>query len=662
MSFKRAIFGFLLFTLTLLALGCADHNTTSNTTSRTDYDTTSRLVSGYASKGIIASGIVTAYKLDADGKKLLPMLAQARTNNAGFYSMRVGSYFGPLSVEVSGRYTDEATGQVAVISADNPLMAAIVPPVDATPVTINITGLTEIAYAHAKTLSGGLTRNINAINSLVSKSFLVDNILTTSPLDASTTLPLSATDFEKQYTLVLAAISQIAAGNLQPGTATPTTVQLADALATALSDLRAQLPANSTASVYTLRRTVAFAALAFLAGSNNHTGLTQADPSIQTLLVAARTVSGYASKGIIKNGTVTAYKIAANGTKILPKLAQTTTGDSGYYSISIGAYYGPLIIEVSGAYTDESTGQPAVIDASAPLTAAVMPPNDATPITINVTALTQVAVNLAQTQQAGFTSKINALNQQVSNIFQVPDILTTTPLDTSALLPATASAGEKQYTLALAAISQIAANSLPVVTTPPTTTQLANALSATLKTLSTQIPTSGTATTVQITIAGAAAQFVNNTAVNTSGITASDPAVQQILSASTRKNSVITIAVNNPVVSVPSFGAVHGSVTLPVGMVCPVSNSNGELESSSIAALQTNSLVSGNFNSESRVLTIQAINANGLAKGDLLAVTCNAPSTSTAQISDFIINSAALDVNDGGASLPGFSLVVTAAR
>ena len=55
-------------------------------------------------------------------------------------------------------------------------------------------------------------------------------------------------------------------------------------------------------------------------------------------------------------------------------------------------------------------------------------------------------------------------------------------------------------------------------------------------------------------------------------------------------------------------------------MLCPASGT-GEVESSSLAALQANSYVDGNFNGGSGVLTIQAINGNGLTTGALLTVT-----------------------------------------
>ena len=658
---RRTLFGMLLLAATLMMAGCADHGVPSTSHSRS--------VSGYA-KGIKAGGVVTAYKLDANGNIVLPPLGQAITDASGHYMLDIGTYFGPLSLQVSGNYTDEATGQPAVIDPAHPLVVAMVPPDDATPLTMSITTLTNIAYTQALSLPGGLIANINAINDLVGKCFQLGNILTTRPMDASAALPLSASDFEKQYALVLAAVSQIAKSNLSPGTTNPTAAQLSVALDITLTDLKGQLPADSTSSALGLQTTIAAASMAFLDPANtlNHTGLTQNDPSLQNVLVAARTVSGYASKGIIKNGTVTAYKIDAAGNKIQPLLAQTTTNDAGFYSLSIGAYYGPISIEVSGNYKDEATGQTATIAETAPLKAATVPPSDATAITVNVTALTKIAfdqtIHLAESRATDFTASINAINLQVSSSFQVPDILTTKPLDSSTTLPATASAAEKQYTLVLAAVSQIAANNLPAntVTAAVTAQQLATALASAVTTLVAQLPTGGAAaTSLQITVATAATKFINNPTINTTGITATDTAVQPILAANTNKNVVVTIALRNPATSVPVFGAVHGSLTLPTGMSCKADGVTGELQSSTMNALQSGSLVNGLFNASTRTLTVQAIRAAGLSLGDLLAVTCVMPSTLTPLIGDFTVSSA-LDVNNGGVSFAGFTLVVSSVR
>jgi hypothetical protein len=283
-----------------------------------------------------------------------------------------------------------------------------------------------------------------------------------------------------------------------------------------------------------------------------------------------------------------------------------------------------------------------------------------------VTALTKIAfdqtITQAQSQSIDFTASINAINTQVSSNFQVPDILTTKPLDSSTILPPSATVGEKQYTLVLAAVSQLASHNLPAGTVTPSTQQLATALTAAVTTLAEQLPTGGAAaTSLQITVATAATEFINNTAVNTTGITVTDTAVQPIIAANTRKNVVVTIALRNPAASVPLFGAVHGSLTVPTSMLCQADGISGELQSSSINALQSGSYTNANFNSVSRILTVQSIRAAGLSLGDLLAVTCSVPSTLTPLIGDFTV-STALDVNNGGASFSGFALVVGSVR
>jgi hypothetical protein len=386
-------------------------------------------------------------------------------------------------------------------------------------------------------------------------------------------------------------------------------------------------------------------------GCGNHPGSAAKD----------RKVTGYASKGIISAGIVTAYGVGPGGNKILPMLAQTTTDNSGFYNLSVGTYYGPLALEVTGNYHDEATGQTATVAPDAPLKAALVPPADASPINVNVTALTKIAYDLAQSQSADFTGSINATNHEVSNSFQVPDILTTRPLDASSTLPGNASAGEIQYTLVLAAVSQIAANALPVGTVAASAQQLATALSSALASLTGQMPAAGPATTLQETIATAATQFISNPATNSTGITATDSAVQAII-ATSRKNVTITLAVRNDGAVVPAFGAVQGSLSLPVGITCQANPQTGELASSALGALQGGSYVNGIFQITSSLMTLQAIRAQGLTVGNLLSVTCSAPTSLKLGVVDFTVNTATLDVNDGGLSLAGFRLEVSSVQ
>jgi hypothetical protein len=371
----------------------------------------------------------------------------------------------------------------------------------------------------------------------------------------------------------------------------------------------------------------------------------------------SRAVTGYASKGIIANGLVLAYATDSAGQKTLPALAQAATDSSGFYTLSVGSYYGPLTVEVTGNYRDEATGRTATIDSTAPLTAALVPPADATPINVNVTALTRLAYDLALSTPGTFSSTINATNHKVSSSFQVPDILTTRPLDSSSTLPANASADEIKYTLVLAAVSQIAANSLPGGTTAPSSQQLASALTDALATLTGKLPTSGSAAALQETVATAATQFIANTAFNTTGISAADPAVQPILAAS-RRNITITVALGHSTLPVPSFGAVHGTLLTPTGLDCQANSASGALPDAVLHAAQNGSLLSGNFNAGASLLTLQAIRPGGLALGDVLSVSCSVPAGVTVAAGDFTVNDETLDVNNGGVTLTGFRLQV----
>ncbi|MBJ6725069.1 hypothetical protein [Geomesophilobacter sediminis] len=162
-------------------------------------------------------------------------------------------------------------------------------------------------------------------------------------------------------------------------------------------------------------------------------------------------VSGVASKGLVKNGTdnVKIFALKADGTKG-NLLATTSTGPNGDYSADLG-YAGPVLVEVSGTYTDEATGQPVTISPDKPMRAAVE--NAAGTVTVAVTPLTELAVEKAGS--ALTKDAIQAANATVSTQFNL-DIIATKPVDAEAGALSGATAQQKQYTLALAGISQMA--------------------------------------------------------------------------------------------------------------------------------------------------------------------------------------------------------------
>jgi hypothetical protein len=163
------------------------------------------VASGVASKGIIRGGSIKVYALNADGSKGALLNKETTTDANGAYSANLGQYHGAILVEVSGSYTDEATGATSVPLA-TPLRAALDNVSGA--VAVAVTPLTELAVQMGEDLATGKLRvaDLAANNALVATAFKVD-ILNTMPADALTVS--SATPKEKEHALVLAAFAQL---------------------------------------------------------------------------------------------------------------------------------------------------------------------------------------------------------------------------------------------------------------------------------------------------------------------------------------------------------------------------------------------------------------------------------------------------------------------
>jgi len=164
-------------------------------------------VSGIASKGLIINGVVKIYSVTGGAKGVL--LAQTTTDDNGFYTADISPYSGPIMVEASGSYQDEATGSTQTIPADSPLHAALSLAQGA--VNLPVTALTELAVIK---MGGDLTPEaISAANTLISDLFKVD-IVATLPVSPTSAALASATQAEKDYTLALATVSQMASTSI----------------------------------------------------------------------------------------------------------------------------------------------------------------------------------------------------------------------------------------------------------------------------------------------------------------------------------------------------------------------------------------------------------------------------------------------------------------
>ena len=162
------------------------------------------VVSGVASKGIIKNGAIKVYALNADGSKGT-LLKETVTDDSGAYHADLGTYQGPVLVEASGSYTDEATGALVTISADAPLRAALDSVSGET--SVAVTPLTELAVqTNENSVTHKITvANIASSNATIATIFKVD-ILKTMPVDSLAASP-NATPEQKQHALVLAAFA-----------------------------------------------------------------------------------------------------------------------------------------------------------------------------------------------------------------------------------------------------------------------------------------------------------------------------------------------------------------------------------------------------------------------------------------------------------------------
>ena len=172
----------------------------------------------------------------------------------------------------------------------------------------------------------------------------------------------------------------------------------------------------------------------------------------------AYTVSGTVVKGPVSGAAVTAY--AVSGGTMGAQVGGGTTDSMGNFSISVGDYSGPMILQASGGtYTDEARGTTMSMQAGDVMACAI--PSvaaGATTTGIRITPITSMADARVRHMTGGITDgNIVAANAAMGAYFSVGDILHAMPMDP---LVTGAGAGASQearnYGMTLAAMSQYA--------------------------------------------------------------------------------------------------------------------------------------------------------------------------------------------------------------
>jgi len=329
---------------------------------------------------------------------------------------------------------------------------------------------------------------------------------------------------------------------------------------------------------------------------------------------AVTTVSGVASKGIITKGTVAVYPVA-NGAKAGTALAVGPI-DNGTYSVNIGDYSGPIVVEAYGEYSDEATGKTLTVSASAPLRAALNYATTGKSFTLPVTPLTDLAYRQAIQSGALTPTSIQAANDQISYAMRL-DIINTIPSAPTLTAFASATRSQKDYALILAAVSQVMA-------TQGTT------LEATLASLNSGLASTATATALNTALA---AYVDPANANNTTGVTTVPDTLKNI--GTIGKKLTLSLSGN----SVSSVQAFSVTLTLPDGILLRTNSDGTLLESVFVkagsAAKAANAQIIARYDAASRTVDLALLApSGGLATGDVINITFDTSGSTTPQASD----------------------------
>ncbi|MBT0652769.1 hypothetical protein [Geomobilimonas luticola] len=245
----------LTVSLSLLALyGCGGGGGGGSTPVAT-------VVSGVASKGPISGGTIRVFAIQNGVVNPAP-LGSGTTGTDGSYAVNIGTYSGPVLVDITGgNYTDEATGSTLPLGIN---LRAMVPAAVGT-VTTAVTALTEMAVQKALAAGSLTDAAIRVANNDIGSLFGVNDIVGTLPIDVTTTASATAPAPRREYGMALAAVSRYmqntgrSLGQSVTDFSGPVTGQLLIALDTARTTFiqsasnKSGITGNTTASKATLK-------------------------------------------------------------------------------------------------------------------------------------------------------------------------------------------------------------------------------------------------------------------------------------------------------------------------------------------------------------------------------------------------------------------------
>lgn len=366
-------------------------------------------------------------------------------------------------------------------------------------------------------------------------------------------------------------------------------------------------------------------------------GLTDTSTAAETLAATEknREISGVVSKGLFSSGTVEIYRVDSSGEETLLKTA--TIKGFGNYSATVklpkdGA--GVLLLKAYGSYLDEATGAERVITKFSPLRAALASPTGDT--VAMVTPMTELAVRKAVTTGDTLTAaEVSAANSMVSELYKV-DIISTEPvrpdLSDGGFGNAATSQEQRDYTLALAAVSQLASD----------TGNLANALETMFKSVATGGESAAGAEAFKTSLIKFLASNRNQTGVTDLS--------QTNLAYAGGSNREVKLSLGGKLNAGVTMNGISLTVNLPPGVIVKGDYENqvveplaGVVRASGVAAAST--YVEARYfpasGSTPGRVQISLANGGGFYFGEFITITCevqpgSSPQPATFTISDFV--------------------------
>jgi hypothetical protein len=241
------------------------------------------VISGMASKGPISGGTVKIYAVRSGAEDRTAPIGQGTTDAGGNYSVDVGSYQGPVLVEVSGgSFLDEVSGAPITLKSAAQLRAIISSATTGNK-TVAVTPLTELAYKKAKGAAAVFTAAaIDDANASIALSFKLADIVSTLPIAGG------ANDDQKKYAAVCGSFSQYVNDNRTTGES------LDDALPRLLNQMGDELEHGGGFSIDTLTK-MGDAITKFSGSDKNRSGTTITPPPAPTHGLLKLSTAGTAS-------------------------------------------------------------------------------------------------------------------------------------------------------------------------------------------------------------------------------------------------------------------------------------------------------------------------------------------------------------------------------